>query len=75
MEIFPNFISCYKRVLNCVLYYLYLYALYCTFSISYEKCFYPKPEINQYHVEGCNINTMNIENLEKDSLSQVYTRL
>ena len=29
---------------------------------------YPKPEINQYHVEGCNINTMNIENTEKDSL-------
>ena len=36
---------------------------------------YPKPEINQYHVEGCNINTVNIENIQKDSLSQVYTSL
>ena len=35
---------------------------------------YPKPEINQYHVEGGNINSMNIENTEKDSLSQVYTK-
>ena len=49
--------------------YIELYTQYPMKNISY-----PKPEINQYHVEGCNINTMNIENIEKDFLSQVYTR-
>ena len=43
--------------------YIELYTQYPMKNISY-----PKPEINQYHVEGCNINTMNIENTEKDSL-------
>ena len=49
----------------CIVLYLYIivHSQYPLKNVSY-----PKPEINQYHVEGCNINTMNIENTEKDSL-------
>ena len=56
----------------CIVLYLYIivHSQYPVKNVSY-----PKPEINQYHVEGCNINTLNIENIQKDSPSQVYTRL
>ena len=70
--LFPYFLSLHINV-YCILYlyivYVYFYTQYPMKNISYSKL-----EINQYHVEGGNINSMNIENTEKDSLSQVYTK-